>query len=279
MSSKKAEARERVKAMREEQKRQEKRRERMMRYGVAVAIVAAVAIIAVAVAASRGGDDGPVAVPDSAGTGNGLQIDGDGKGVLTGTADAPVTIDYWMDFLCPHCADFEAANSGAIQELVDSGQANIVYHPLDYTGGVYSRRANNAFACAAQEDMASEFKNAAFAAQGTQWSTSSLVDLGEQVGIGGDYESCVRDDEFEDWAAAVPTSARDHQVEGTPTVFVNGELLDASQWTPEGLQAAVATVAAGGSVATPAPDASGTAPATPPAAPPAGETPNPSATQ
>jgi protein-disulfide isomerase len=279
MSSKKAEARERVKAMREEQARQEKRRERMMRYGVAVAIVAAVAIIAVAVAASRGGDDGPVAVPDAVGTGNGLQIDGDGQGILTGEASAPVTIDYWMDFLCPHCRDFESANSAAIQQLVDSGEANIVYHPLDYTGGVYSRRANNAFACAAQEGMGSEFKDAAFAAQGTQWSTSSLVDLGEQVGIGGDYEGCVRDDEFEDWAAGVPETAREHQVEGTPTVFVNGELLDSSQWTPEGLQAAVATVAAGGSLATPAPDASGTAPATPPAAPPAGETPNPSATQ
>lgn len=279
MSSKKAEARERVKAMREEQARQDKRRERMMKYGVAVAIVAAVAIIAVAVAASRGGSDGPANIPDAAGTGNGLPIEGDGQGILVGETSAPVTIDYWMDFLCPHCADFESANSAAIQELVDSGQANIAYHPLDFTGGVYSRRANNAFACASQEGMGSEFKNAAFAAQGTQWSTSSLVDLGEQVGIGGDYESCVRDDEFEDWAAAVPESARTNQVEGTPTVFINGELLDAGQWTPEGLNAAVETVAAGGSLATPAPDASGTAPATPPAAPPAGETPNPSATQ
>lgn len=279
MSSKKAEARERVKAMREEQARQDKRRERMMRYGIAVAIVAAVAIIAVAVAASRGGDDGPINVPDAASTGNGLQIEGDGQGVLAGEADAPVTIDYWMDFLCPHCRDFESANSAAIQQLVDSGEANIVYHPLDYTGGVYSRRANNAYACATQEGMGTEFKDAAFAAQGTQWSTSSLVDLGEQIGIGGDYEGCVRDDEFEDWAAAVPNTAREHQVEGTPTVFVNGELLDASQWTPEGIQAAVATVAAGGSLATPAPDATGTAPATPPATPPAAETPNPSATQ
>ncbi|WP_053203030.1 DsbA family protein [Jiangella muralis] len=271
MSSKKAEARERIKAMREEQQRQEKRRERMMRYGVAVAIVAAVAIIAVAVAASRGGDDGPVAVPDAVGSGNGQAIEGDGGGILVGDASAPVTIDYWMDFLCPHCADFETANGPAIQTMVDAGEANIVYHPLDYTGAVYSRRANNAFACAAQEGKAAEFKSAAFAAAGTQWSTTSLVDLGEQVGIGGDYESCVRDDDFEDWAAAVPQSARDHQVEGTPTVFLNGELLPNSSWTPEGIQAAVATVAAGGSVATPAPDASAT--------PPAAETPNPSATQ
>jgi protein-disulfide isomerase len=279
MSSKKAEARERIKAMREEQARQEKRRERMMRYGVAVAVVAAVAIIAVAVAASRGGSDGPVEVPDAVGSGNGQAIEGDGGGILVGEANAPVTIDYWMDFLCPHCAEFEATNSTAIQSLVDSGQANIVYHPLDFTGAVYSRRANNAFACAAQEDQALEFKGAAFAAAGTQWSTSSLVDLGEQVGIGGDYEGCVRDDDFEDWAAAVPETARDHEITGTPTVFVNGEVLDASQWTPEGLNAAVATVAAGGSLATPAPDATGTAPATPPVTPPAGETPDPSATQ
>ncbi|TDE08107.1 DsbA family protein [Jiangella asiatica] len=263
MSSKKAEARERIKAMREEQARQERRRERMMRYGVAVAIVAAVAIIAVAVAASRGGDDGPVAVPAASGTGNGLAVEGDGAGILVGQPDAPVTIDYWMDFLCPHCAEFEAANGTLIDELVSSGQANIVYHPLTFTGGVYSSRANNAFACAADEDMASEFVNAAFASQGTQWSTGSLVDLGEQTSIGGDYESCVNDDTYEDWASAAESEAREFEVTATPTVFVNGELLDSTAWTPEGIQAAVDTAAAGGSIATPAPTGTTTPTPTP----------------
>ncbi len=257
MSSKKAEARERVKAMREEQARRDKKRERMMRFGVAGAVVAAVAIIAVAVAFSRGGDDGPMAVPESTGQGSGQSVDGEASGVLIGDESAPVTIDYWMDFLCPHCGEFHNSNGQAIDQLVESGEANIVYHPVTYTGGVYSTRANNAFACAADEDMSNEFIDAAFGAMGTQWSTSALVDLGEQAGIGGDYESCVRDDTYEDWSSDVEASARDFQVEGTPTVFVNGESLPNSAWTPEGITNAVQTIADGGSIGESAPDGSG----------------------
>lgn len=270
MSSKKAEARERVKAMREEQARQDRRRERTMRFGVAGAVVAAVAIIAVAIASSRGGD-GPVAVPEPAGQGSGQEVANESQGILVGDEAAPVTIDNWMDFLCPHCKAFEDTNAAAIAQLVEAGEANIVYHPVTYTGNVYSTRANNAFACAADEGMASEFIDAAFAAQGTQWSTSQLVDLGEQAGIGGDYESCVRDDTYEDWSREVESAAQDYQVEGTPTVFVNGQLLPSTSWTPDGIAGAVETVAGGGEIATQAPEGE---------APPAeGETPAPDATE
>ena len=244
MSSKKAEARERVKAMREEQAKQERKRERIVRFGIAGAVVAAIAIIAVAVAASRGGSDGPFPVPNT--------VAEPGGGVLVGDPDAPVTIDSWIDFLCPHCKEWEDLNGTTVDELVDSGDANVVYHPLTYTGGAYSTRANNAFACAADEGMAEEFIKAAFVTQ-PQWTRSMLVDLGESAGIGGDYESCVRDGTYDDWSSDVTTTARGTNVEGTPTVFVGGELLPNTSWTPDGIRAAVAAAGAGG---TPAPDAS-----------------------
>src|SRR5699024_7235614 len=116
MSSKKAEARERVKAMRAEQARKERQRERLMRFGIAGAVILAVAIIAVAVTLSQNSDDGPVALPDT--------VSEEGEGITFGEADAPVTLDIWVDFLCPHCKDFEDQNASTINELVDSGQAN-----------------------------------------------------------------------------------------------------------------------------------------------------------
>ncbi|HEY9412668.1 MAG TPA: thioredoxin domain-containing protein [Jiangellaceae bacterium] len=250
MSSKKAEARERVKAMREAQARQERKKERLMRFGIAGAVIAAVVIIAVAVVASRGGDD-VAAIPTG--------VNADETGLVVGEADAPVTVDLWVDFLCPHCKDFEDANAAAIDELKDSGQAQVVYHPLTFTGGQYSSRANNAFACASDEGKAAEFVAAAFA-NPQQWTDNSLADLGDSAGIGGDYESCVRADTYSDWSTDVTESARDANVTGTPTVFVNGELLDSTQWTPEGITAAV-TAAAGGA-ATDAPSGSPAATAT-----------------
>ncbi|PZF84363.1 DsbA family protein [Jiangella anatolica] len=231
--SKKTEARERVKAMREEQARRQRRRERALRFGIAGAVVAAVAIVAVAIAASRG-SDGPTPRPDT--------VTVDGGGIMVGDPDAPVTIDYWMDFLCPHCQEFEAANAGAIDALVEAGDANIVYHPLDFTGDTYSRRANNAFACAADEGSAAEFVDAAFAAP-EQWTSDSLRELGDSIGVSGDYSSCVGDGTYEGWAADVRDTARDAAVTGTPTVFVDGETLPNTEWTPDGINAAVAAAA------------------------------------
>lgn len=249
MSSKKADARERVKAMREEQLKQERKKERVLRFGIAGAVVAAVAIIAVAVAVTRGGGDDTSKWP------SGVVDDG---GLAIGAADAPVTIEAWVDFGCPHCAEFEERNGATIDQLVESGDARVVYYPTTGTGRVYSGRANNAFACAADEGMAAEFFAAAFAAP-EQWSNNALVDLGDSVGIGGDYETCVRDDVYNDWASNANRLQGEAGVTATPTIFINGTELPGEQWTPEGIQAAV-TAAAAESGSTDAP-----APTTPPA--------------
>jgi protein-disulfide isomerase len=234
MSTKKVEARERVKAMREEQARKDRARERTMRLGIAAAVLVGVAIIAIAVISSRGGgDDGPVAVPAAAA--------GEGEPIVVGDADAPVTIDNWMDFRCPHCQSFEQANGAQIAQWVDAGEVQVAYHPVTYTVGVQSPRANNAFACAADEGMAEEFMAEAFV-RFEQWTNNQLVSLGQDLGIGGDYASCVRDGTYTDWSTSVTDAARGAQIGGTPTIFVNGEMVDNP--TPDALAAAVA--AAGG---------------------------------
>lgn len=236
--SKKAEARQRVKAMREEQLRKERRRERTLRFGIAGAVLAAVVIIAVAVNASRGGD-GATNLPGA--------VSEDDSGIVVGQADAPVTIDNWMDFLCPHCQEFEATNGEAIDELVASGDAKVVYHPVSYTGGEYSVRANNAFACAADEGKPNEFLKAAFESP-AQWSDDDLVALGEEAGIGGSYAECVQDGTYDDWASSVLDAARDKEITGTPTLFIDGPAYDEPQVmdarTPDAIRSAVEAASA-----------------------------------
>src|SRR5690625_1002340 len=154
MSSKKAEARERVKAMRAEQARKERQRERLLRLGIAGAVLVAVAIIAIAVTASRNSDDGPMALPDT--------VAAEGDGVTFGEADAPAHIDVWLDFLCPHCKSFEDQNGSTIDEIVEAGEATVTYHPVTFTGRNYSSRANNAFACAVDAGQGHESLQALF---------------------------------------------------------------------------------------------------------------------
>jgi protein-disulfide isomerase len=241
MSNKKAVARERVKAMREEQARKDRRKEQLMRFGIVGAAIAAVAIIVFAVQASRGGDDGPAVLP------TGVTEEAGGLPLASETADVP-TVEVWFDFKCPHCATFEAANNTTIQELANSGAANILYRPVTWTGGSDSTRASNAWACAAEEGVGSEFKQAVFANQGAQFSNRFLIDIGESVGAdGGDFRSCVNEGTYNSWVSeSVAVGSADPEVGGTPTVVVDGQVLDTSQWTPEGLTAAVAAASGGG---------------------------------
>lgn len=238
MSSKKGEARERVKAMREEQAKKERRRERTLRFSIAAAVLAAVVIIAVAVNASR--DGGAVNLPSD--------VSADDAGIVVGDPDAPVTIDNWIDFLCPHCQEFEETNGEAVDELVDSGDVKVVYHPLTFTGATYSARANSAFACAADEGQANEFLKAAFntqiqSASPVQWSNDDLKQIGEDAGVGGDFAACVDDGTYESWTDTVDDAAREAEVTGTPTLFIDGPALDEpelmNERTPDGIRNAV----------------------------------------
>ena len=241
MSSKKVETRERVKAMRAEQARKERQRERLLRLGIVGAVIVAVAIIAVAVTVSRNGDDGPTALPET--------VAAEGDGVTFGAADAPVTVDVWLDFLCPHCKDFEDQNGSTLDELADAGEAKITYHPVTFTGRNYSGRANNAFGCAIDAGQGKEYLEGLFVSP-QQWTDNALIDVGEELGLDGDFASCVRDDTYDDWSSSVTQKATERgDITGTPTVHVNGEVLE--NWTPDGIRGAVAAAASGDSGAEP----------------------------
>jgi len=239
MSSNKATARDRVKAMREEQARRERRREQLMRFGVVAAVVLGVAIIVIAVMAVRDASDAPAAQP------SGVTEEGGGVSEQgAASADVPV-IEVWFDFSCPHCRDFEAANGDALAEMADEGVAGLVYRPVTFVGGAASVRATNAWVCAREQGMGEEFMDAAYARQGA-YSNRELIDIGEDdVGIeGSEFASCVSGGTYNDWVnASHAVGTGEHGVDTTPTVFVvRGDErteVPPEQWTPDGLRAAV----------------------------------------
>jgi protein-disulfide isomerase len=239
MSRDKAAARARAKELREQEARQERRRERMLRFGIGAAVLAAVVIAGIAIQASRSDDGGGdiVAVDSTADVS--ASRDENGTGITLGDEAAPVTVDIWIDFSCPHCRDFEEENGETLDEIAASGDAKIVYHPASFIDDE-SAVAANAFACSVDEGQASSFLRTAFANQGS-FSQDDLVAMGEAVGItGSSFASCVRDDSFGGWVADVQDGMGDAGVEGTPTIFVNGELReDLASADPDKLREAI----------------------------------------
>lgn len=226
MASKKEQARARAEAMRKEAEARalaERRRERYLRAGISVGVLVVVAVIAI-VLVNRSSDEpeGTGAIPSGT-------VEG-GTGVAAGEASAPVTIDYWFDFQCPFCGEFEAQNGPVLEELVADGTAQVVYHPAAFLGEE-SDRASNAFGCAIDAGRPVEFLTELFANQPAErtggYTTDDLLASGEAVGLDDAvFESCVRDGTYADWGRHVLDAFRDEGLEATPSVLLNGEPLE-----------------------------------------------------
>jgi protein-disulfide isomerase len=56
----------------------------------------------------------------------------DGRPIVLGSPQAPVTITLYEDFHCPHCAEFEEQYGPIIREAQESGAARVELYPLSF---------------------------------------------------------------------------------------------------------------------------------------------------
>lgn len=168
--------------------------------------------------------DGPVVAPA------GATEDG---AVPIGAADAPVTLDLYVDYICPACGAFEQANAGELDALLEDGTARIELHPiafLDETsrGTRYSTRAANAVATVADQapDAVWEFHKALYEnqpAEGTEGlSDEEIADIAIEAGVPENVTESFTEETHSAWVASITQTALD-QIKGTPTVLIDGE--------------------------------------------------------
>jgi protein-disulfide isomerase len=171
----------------------------------------------------------------------------DGYGVVL-NANATPKIDVYVDYQCPICKNFEIINGGYLAEIAASGKAKIVYHPMTFIGAE-SILAANAAACAADEGKFLDMNIALFQNQsGTEnsglWTGDYMKRLGNSIGLkSAAFEKCVTDGTYVDWTKNVADASAKANVNGTPTVKVNGKDLDRNTeyMDPVKFKAALAT--------------------------------------
>ncbi len=159
-----------------------------------------------------------------------------GTGIPISTG--PVTVDLYIDFLCPICKQFETDAKSTLDTMVTQKKITLVYHPIaildertNPTG--YSSRAGSAAGCASDAGKFPEYFNALYANQPGEGSAGlsddKLVQLGTDVGItSADFATCVNSHKYVDWMANNTNAAAGHNVNGTPTLLVNGKQVTAS---------------------------------------------------
>ncbi|MGH3872885.1 MAG: DsbA family protein [Pseudonocardiaceae bacterium] len=198
--------------------------------------------------------DLPATIPVAA-TGPENRVTVQGDTVVTGSPEAPVTIDIYEDFLCPGCGGFEKLNHQRLAQAAADNKVRVVYHPVaildkrsDPVG--YSTLAAGAALCAAQAGVFPRFHDSLFATQpaegGPAWNSGQLQQLGRDLGAGDRFASCVQAGADQRIATATDSAKRsisglrsDGRF-GTPSVVINGKLVDISDqnWFDQALAGA-----------------------------------------
>ncbi|MCR6704689.1 MAG: DsbA family protein [Cellulomonas sp.] len=178
-----------------------------------------------------------------------------------GSVGDGVTVDVYLDPMCPWCGVLEQVNGDDLAELVAQQGVTVVYHPVAVLdelsrGTVYSTRAVNALGVVADRAPAAfpAFLASLFA-EGTQPQEGSegldddtLASLAESAGVPADVTatfttSTPKGRLFAGWAAAtpalIPLNAQGKAV--TPTVLIDGERWEGDFTVPGALRAAIET--------------------------------------
>jgi protein-disulfide isomerase len=160
-----------------------------------------------------------------------------GDGIALGQGN--VTVEAYIDFLCPFCRMFEERAGSTLDRLVDSDVITLVYHPMAFLDRLstnqYSSRAASSSGCAADGGKFREYAKVLFANQpeegGPGHTDEELVRLGQSIGLGDDFARCVFQEAYLPWVAYVTELAVERGVSGTPSVFVEGAPVPANAAT------------------------------------------------
>ena len=212
--------------------RQQQRAERRRQLVIVGAVVAVLAIIGGATwfAISRGDTTG---TPVSA---SGTPGNTDGYAVVVGDADAPLTMKFYEDPQCPICQQFEAAVGPDVATAIAAGKVKVEYHIVSFldraSSNEYSSRAANALyvvADTAGPDVFKKFHDLLYENQPPENSAGPDDDqlIAWAVQAGAD-EAAVRkpieDNVYAAWVANATDQMSKDGVNGTPGVFIDGQM-------------------------------------------------------
>jgi protein-disulfide isomerase len=150
------------------------------------------------------------------------------QGISIGDPSAPVVIYEFADFQCPACAQYASIYAPIIkQRLVDTGLVRYVHYDFPLTQiHPHAFLAARAGRCANDQGGFWEFHDLTYARQ-RRWTalgdpSSVFVDVAEEIGLDeGQFEDCLRSDQFAEEVTRSLRLGESMGVPGTPTLFVN----------------------------------------------------------
>lgn len=158
---------------------------------------------------------------------NGLTEEGN---PALGSPDAPVTIVEYSDYQCPHCGNF-AKNTlpELIKEYVVPGKVRYVHKDMAILGE-QSQWAAQAANCAAEQGRFWEYHALLFQQEGRAnqgvFSRENLKKYAADLGLDTEaFNQCLDQNKYAQKVVQETREGKQRGVEGTPSFFVNDELV------------------------------------------------------
>lgn len=205
------------------QKSRTKQRQQLMIIG-AVVVVGLIAIFAVVRYFGS-----QVSLPDDAGTAyadveQGFTDEGFPR---LGSANAPIIVEDFSSFGCPHCEDLHDDQMKNLADEAREGHVQVIFYPVISIGGEFAQDASRAALCAGQQGKFWEMSDILFYWRSRYSVNDFRLDAAaEELGLDNDtLQECYNDDAMDDIIQRSQGEFTSRGLNSTPRVFLNGQEL------------------------------------------------------
>ncbi len=144
-----------------------------------------------------------------------------------GSADAPIVVEDFSSFACPHCRDFHTERFTALIDEIAAGQVQFVFVPVASIGSGSDEAAKAAF-CAGEQGQFWEMSDVLFDWQNRflmfTFDERRLRKGADTMGLDTDaFSACLSADRTRQFLDIALNEFRGRGLSGTPTFFINGE--------------------------------------------------------
>ena len=148
-----------------------------------------------------------------------------------GNADAPIVVVEYGDYQCPACGRFATTvKPKIIEEFVNSGQVRFVFRSFQFIGEE-SQWAAEAAECANEQGKFWEFYDKLYSSQAGEnagaFQKENLEGFATELGLQTQqFTQCLVSGKYAEKVKAETLEAQNLGLRSTPSVIVNGELLN-----------------------------------------------------
>ncbi len=154
------------------------------------------------------------------------------QGTQMGAPDALILIEEFADFQCIFCKRFfDETEQALVDAYVATGQVRFVYRTFGDWEGTESQTAAEAAYCAADQGKFWEYHDYLFTnySNGNSggYSTERLNDFAGRLGLDTtSFNECLFNGTYQQQVTADRLEGQQRGVQGTPTFFINGQIVE-----------------------------------------------------